>query len=252
MLKKRIIPILLWERGRLVKTRNFCDPRIVGDPVKTARVYSDQDADEICLLNISDSTESSEGFLHSVRLIANETLAPLTVGGGIREVSDAEIVFRAGADKVVINSLSYRNPGLVEKMVQVFGSQAIVAGVDYRQVESQVRLFSENGERPESVSLSSHLKNLEKIGVGEILLQSIDRDGFGRGYDLDTLDFTLENSRTPVICAGGAGNYGHLLEAFQLGVDAVACGTLFNFGDNNPIRAKAFLRNYSIPLKKSL
>jgi len=252
MLKKRIIPILLWEKGRLVKTRAFGDARIVGDPARTARIYSDQDADEICLLNISDSPEAAEDFLQSVRLIANETLAPLTVGGGIRNIDDAEAIFRAGADKIVINSLSYQNPRLVTEMVNTFGSQAIVAGVDYKHEGSIAQLFSENGRNPVLVGIVEHLKSLEEIGVGEILLQSIDRDGTGRGYDVNTLKLTLQNSLTPVICVGGAGNYGHLLEAFNCGADAVGCGTLFNFGDNNPIRAKAFLRNYSIPLKKSL
>lgn len=111
---------------------------------------------------------------------------------------------------------------------------------------------SDNGGKTELSGLLDHLVRLADIGVGEILLQSVDKDGTGSGYDLENLRMTLDNSQCPVICAGGAGNYGHLLEAFEMGADGVACGSLFNFGDNNPIRAKAFLRNHSIPLKKSL
>ena len=252
MLKRRIIPLLLWRNGRLVKTKKFDEGRVVGDPVKTARVYSDQDADEICLLNISSSSGAAASFTEAVRQIAMETLAPLAVGGDIRTMKDAETAFRAGADKIVVNSLCYLEPRTVKSMVEVFGSQAIVGGIDFTSTGSNILLRSEGGRQLEQAELTEHLQSLEDIGVGEILLQSIDRDGTASGYDLETLRVTLARAKTPVICAGGAGNYGDLLDAFQLGVDAVACGTLFNFGDNNPIRAKAFLRNYDIALKKSI
>lgn len=236
----------------MIKTKRFSNARIVGDPVKTAKVYSDQDADEILLLNVSNARETAESFLDSVREIARATLAPLAVGGGIRTISDVEDAFRAGADKVVINTLNYTSPRLVTQIVNIFGRQAVVAGIDFANDGLDTRLISRNGSVVESTGLRNHLLDLEGIGAGEIFLQSLDRDGSGSGYDLQTLQFTLRSTRVPIICAGGAGNYGHLLDAFQVGADAVACGTLFNFGDNNPWRAKAYLRNHGIPLKRSL
>jgi cyclase len=252
MLKKRIIPLLLWEDGRLVKTRQFSSPRVVGDLVKTCRVYSDQDADEIIILNISKSEESWGSFLSSVLNLSREVMMPISVGGGIRSMQQAEEAFRAGADKIVLNTACYDNPALLEKISSQFGAQAIVASLDFRTSSGLTALWAENGTEPKSVSLQVHLAKLQAIGIGEVMLQSIDRDGMKQGYELKVLQDTLLATTVPVIVSGGAGNFSHLHEAFDLGVDAVACGSLFNFGDNNPLRAKAFLRNYGVPLKKSI
>ena len=252
MLKKRIIPLLLWQAGRLVKTRGFEAPRVVGDPVKTSRVYSDQDADELCILNISGPREDPNRFFEAVEMIAVETMTPISVGGGIDSLAEAEKAFRFGADKIVVNSACFNTPDIVRQMVRTFGSQAIIASIDYRRTAEGVQLFSRNGKQFEPGSLEDHLLKLKEIGVGEVLLQSIDRDGLGEGYDLDTLAIAVRSIDVPIICAGGAGDYGHLLEAFERQAEAVACGTLFNFGDNNPIRAKAFLRTRGVPLKRSI
>lgn len=252
MLKKRIIPLLLWRDGRLVKTRNFGSARVVGDPANTSRVYSDQDADELCILDISDSNDEAERFSRVVAVIAAETMVPLTVGGRINSLAKAEQAFRLGADKILVNTLCFTSPELVCEMAETFGSQAVVAGIDFRKTPEGVYLFSHNGRKPQNRSLEQHLGELSHMAVGEVLLQSIDKDGSGDGYDLGTLADAVQNTGVPVICGGGAGNYGHLLEAFELGAEAVACGTLFNFGDNNPIRAKAFLRSRGIPLKTSI
>lgn len=252
MLKKRIIPLLLWRDGRLIKTRNFESARVVGDPANTSRVYSDQDADELCILDISGSTDQAERFSRVVAVVAAETMVPLTVGGRINSIARAEQAFRFGADKILVNTSCYTSADLVREVVETFGSQAVVAGIDFRKTPEGLRLFSHNGKEPQPRSLEQHFGELNRMGVGEVLLQSIDKDGSRNGYDLEILGAAIRNTDVPVICAGGAGNYGHLLEAFELGADAVACGTLFNFGDNNPIRAKAFLRSRGISLKKSI
>lgn len=250
MLKRRIIPIELLSGGRLVKTRQFAAPRDVGDPVKSSKVYSDQDADELVLLNIDRATPGSESLRAAVAKIAEHCFVPLTVGGGIGTVSDAQPLFAAGADKVLINSAAYRNADLIGAIAGRFGRQAIVIGIDVRTEDGDYVLYSDGGRCRESIGLEAHISAMVAAGAGELMIQSIDCDGVMEGYDLILLRRVVSCSPVPVIAAAGAGNFLHLKEAFEAGVDAAACGSLFNFGDNNPLRAKAFLKNHGIPLKR--
>ncbi len=249
MLKKRIIPLLLWKEGRLVKTISFRTPRIVGEPVRTCKVYSDQDADEIIIVNIDQMDDSQERFVLTLKKISSEVMMPITVGGGICKLDDARILFDAGADKVLINSAGYSSPELFGDIAGVFGSQAVVAGVDFLRVSKQKVLYSHCGSRSEKIPFSDHLKLAEESGSGEIMIQSIGRDGTKLGLDLEAISEALGATTVPVVVAGGVGDFTHIRDAFDLGAAGVACGTLFNFGDNNPMRAKAYLRNYGIPLK---
>jgi cyclase len=250
MLKRRIIPIELLDGSRLVKTRAFTSPRDVGDPVKSSKVYSNQDADELLFLNISRSERTAEALISKVADIAAECFVPLSVGGGIATFDVASRLIEFGADKVVINSAAYRNPVLLGSIAQAFGRQAVVVGIDVRQSGRDYSLWSECGERNEMVGLEEHIRTVIEGGAGEILIQSIDRDGAMGGYDLNLLRRAIAVSTVPVIAAGGAGHFLHLKEAFDVGADAAACGSLFNFGDNNPLRAKAYLKNHNIPLKR--
>lgn len=250
MLKRRIIPIELLCDGRLIKTVGFSDPRDVGDPVKSSKVYSDQDADELLLLNISRSDKGIASLAEIVAKIAQECFVPLTVGGGIRHLDDAVRLFTVGADKVLVNSSAYDSPELITQIGSRFGQQAVVVGIDVRVEGGRYALYSDNGQQRKSIPLSEHLKAVIAAGAAEIVIQSIDRDGVMGGYDLNLVQEVLSISDVPVIAAGGAGGFNHLKQAFDLGVDATACGSLFNFGDNNPLRAKAFLKNYNIPLKR--
>lgn len=250
MLKRRIIPLELMETGRLVKTLQFTAPRDVGDPVKSSHVYSDQDADELVLLNITRAHRDVSALELVVAQIAQESFVPLTVGGGIRCLSDAVRLFSAGADKILLNSAAYVNPGLITEIGELYGRQAVVVGIDVRQEETEFVLFSDCGRKREPISLSDHVAVVVAAGAAEIMIQSINRDGSMTGYDLHLLKTVIDLSPVPVIVAGGAGGFSHLKQAFDVGVDGVACGSLFNFGDNNPLRAKAFLKNYGIPLKR--
>ena len=250
MLKRRIIPIELLDDGRLIKTVGFSAPRDVGDPVKSSQVYSDQDADELLLLNIAREHRDVEALVEVVARIARECFVPFTVGGGIRSLEDAARLFAAGADKVLINSAAYSQPDLITEIGDRYGQQAVVVGIDARSKATGFILFSNCGRRQESVSLSEHITTVVAAGAGEIMIQSIDRDGTLVGYDLSLLQAVISLSSVPVIVAGGAGDFMHLKQAFDVGTDAAACGSLFNFGDNNPLRAKAFLKNYNIPLKR--
>jgi cyclase len=250
MLKRRIIPIELLEDGRLVKTVGFTAPRDVGDPVKSSQVYSDQDADELVLLNISQTKRDVTALVQVVARIAQECFVPLTVGGGIRCLDDAAQLFAAGADKVLLNSIVYVEPSLIAEIGARYGQQAVVVGVDARTEESGFVLYSDCGRKREAALLPQHLGAVIAAGAAEIMIQSIDKDGTMSGYDLTLIQSVIAISPVPVIAAGGAGDFIHLKQVFDVGVDAAACGSLFNFGDNNPLRAKAFLKNYNIPLKR--
>ena len=250
MLKRRIIPIELIDRGRLVKTVEFSAPRDVGDPVKSSHVYSNQDADELVLLNITRDKRDVKLLVDVVEQIAQECFVPLTVGGGICCLSDTEQLFAVGADKVLVNSVAYSRPEIITEITAQFGTQSVVVGIDVRSGPECYSLFSGCGGKHEKISLADHIARAVKSGAGEIMIQSIDRDGTMTGYDIDLLRTAIALSPVPLIAAGGAGNFVHLKNAFDAGVDAAACGSLFNFGDNNPLRAKAFLKNYNILLKR--
>lgn len=251
MLKRRIIPIELFENGRLVKSKRFSDMRDVGDPIRSTAIYSDQDADEILLLNISRDSRAIDKFLPIISKISENCFVPLTVGGGVKKYDDAKQLICAGADKIVINSALYANPSLITEIANSYGSQAVVACIDFRRINSNcdVMLYSNCSQKSESIGLDEHLNNILNAGAGELVIQSIDNDGVMCGYDFDVLHRVISLSRIPVIVAGGAGNFLDLKRAFEMGVDGAACGSLFNFGDNNPLRAKSFLKNYGIPLK---
>jgi len=250
MLKKRIIPIQLLLKGRLVKTKKFRDPRDVGNPVMSSKVYSSQDADELILLNVDRAADSVDVLVSTVKDIARECFVPFSVGGGINSLNDAKKLFAAGADKIIINSVTFSNPAAVTEIAEFAGSQAVVVGIDVKFIDNLYVVFSNNSKIAESVSLSEHIRTMIRLGAGEIFIQSIDRDGEMQGYDINLLKTVLSESSVPVIAAGGAGNFGHLDQALKAGVNAVACGSLFNFGDNNPLRAKAFLKNLGNPLKR--
>lgn len=250
MLKRRIIPIELLWGDRLVKTRAFDAPRDVGDPVKSSKVYSDQDADELVLLQIDRDDRHPEQLVDAVRRIAEHCFVPFTVGGGIARIEDAAPLFEAGADKVLVNSAAYCHPQVILAIAERYGRQAVVVGIDVLTEGGDYVLYSDRGRQREAVALEAHIAAVVAAGAGELMVQSIERDGVMEGYDLTLLKRVVACSPVPVIATAGAGHFLHLKEAFDAGVDAAACGSLFNFGDNNPLRAKAFLKNHGIPLKR--
>jgi imidazole glycerol-phosphate synthase subunit HisF len=250
MLKRRIIPVELLSGGRLVKPVAFGAARDVGDPVKSSKVYSDQDADELVLLHIDRDKRDMDDFVRVVGAIATQCYVPLTAGGAVSTYEDARRLFEAGADKVVINSKAYVDTKLISDVAFAFGRQAVVIGIDVRTSGSGYDLYSDCGRKREHVSLADHINTVQAAGAGELMIQDIERDGMMAGYNLDFIRDVVKLSNVPVITGTGAGNFLHMKEAFDAGADAVACGSLFNFGDNNPLRAKAFLKNHGIPLKR--
>lgn len=251
MLKRRVIPIQLLLEGRLVKTVRFGEWRDVGDPVKSAAVYNSQYADELVFLNVDRSRRSVEPLIRLLRKVSEACFMPLAVGGGVRTLEDASALIENGADKVVINSAAYASVDLLQAVADRFGGQAVVVGIDVKRMSNgQYRLFSGSGLESQSLSLEAHIRACEASGAGEFLVQSIDRDGCMEGFDLELLRMACGAASVPVIGAGGSGHYNHLKEAFlETDVSALACGSLFNFSDSNPMRAKAFLSNYGLSFK---
>ncbi|RZJ01616.1 MAG: imidazole glycerol phosphate synthase cyclase subunit [Brevundimonas sp.] len=253
MLKKRVIPILLYANGRLVKTARFDldAARDVGDPVKSVAVYNSQLADEIVLLNIEREARGWRALAPLVESVAKVCFTPLTIGGGVVTFEDAAALISSGADKVVINSAAYQDKRLITQVAEHFGAQAVIVGIDVRRGEAgRPVLFSDCGMTIEPVDLDQHIRSVVAAGAGEILMQSIDRDGMMQGYDVDLLATASQIATVPTIGAGGSGTYDHLLRAFtEGGVAAVACASIFHFSDSNPLRAKAFLTNHGLHFK---
>jgi cyclase len=252
MLKKRIIPIQLLLDGRLVKTVKFNKWRDVGDPVKSSAVYNSQYADELIFLNISRDDRTVKSLSTQIENVSKVCFMPTSMGGGINSAEDAAFLILHGADKVVINSAAYTRPEVITRTAEQFGTQAVIVCIDAAWDErmGDYVLYSHCGRRAHHVPLAEHVRRCTQAGAGEIMIQSIDRDGTMAGYDIELTKRTMACSTLPVIAAGGSGNYEHLKDVFlETDVSAVACGSLFNFSDSNPIRAKAFLSNYGVNFK---
>ena len=250
MLKKRVIPVLLLREGRMVKGVRFADYRDTGNPKTAVRIYSAQDADELIFINIQESARSRQALVDVLREASTECFMPLTAGGGIRSIEDVTTLLRSGADKVVVTTAAVTRPQLLKEIVERFGSQSLVAGIDYRGEGKSSRVWIRSGAEETNLDPINHAINLVDLGAGEIFLNCIDRDGCMEGYDLELGKKIARAVSVPVICCGGAGNFMHLFDLFNgTKVSAAACASIFHFGDNNPIRARSYLRNLGVPMR---
>ncbi len=250
MLKKRVIPVLLLRDGRMVKGVQFSQYRDTGNPRTAVRIYSAQDADELVFLDIQASLNSRQALLDVVRDAASECFMPLSAGGGIESIDDVRDLLLAGADKVVITTAAAFRPSLLSEIAGRFGAQCVVAGIDYRVGPDGARVWVRCGTEPTPHDPVEQAQRYVEHGAGEILLNSIDRDGTMQGYDLEMARTVAAAVSVPVIVSGGAGNFMHLADVLRdTGVSAAACASLFHFGDNNPIRARSYLRNQQIPMR---
>jgi len=253
VLKKRIIPVQLLVDGRLVKTVQFDRWRDVGDPVKSSAVYNSQYADELIFLNISRDRRSVADLQKLIKEVSTVCFMPMAMGGGITTAEEAAFLILNGADKIVVNSIAYGDSSVITKTADTFGAQAVVVCVDVRFDEERgdYVLYSDCGRRAQHVGLEEHVEHIIAAGAGEVMIQSIDRDGMMKGFDIALTQRVMAVSTAPVIAAGGSGNYEQMKDAFlATDVSALACGSLFNFSDSNPIRAKAFLSNHGLNFKK--
>jgi cyclase len=249
MLARRIIPCLDVAGGRVVKGVHFESLRDAGDPVEQAARYDAEGADELVFLDISASPDERRTTLEMVARVADSIFIPFTVGGGIRSVADAGAALRAGADKVSVNTAAVRDPSLVSRLAESFGSQCVVAAVDVRRVDGRLTVVVNGGREPTPREAVSWMRELETLGAGEILLTSMDRDGTRSGYDLDLVRAAAAAVGIPIIASGGAGHLGHLAEALEAGAHGVLAATIFHFRGSSLPEARAFLRERGYPVR---
>lgn len=245
MLAKRIIPCLDVNAGRVVKGVRFVELRDAGDPVDCARAYEAQGADELTFLDITASHEQRDTIVHVVREVARHVFMPLTVGGGIRSISDIRHLLQAGADKVSLNTAAVARPELITEGAERFGRQCIVLAIDARRCESGRgwEVVTHGGRRRTGLDAVAWAREGVERGAGEILLTSMDRDGTTDGYDLELTRTIADAVSVPVIASGGAGRPEHLIEAVTLGhADAVLAASIFHFGQYSIAEVKRAMR----------
>lgn len=232
MLAKRIIPCLDVKDGRTVKGVNFVDLRDAGDPVELAYAYSQQGADELVFLDITATHEGRKTTIDLVKAVARQVNIPFTIGGGINEIKDADILLNAGADKISINSAAVRNPNLINEMAAAFGAQFVVVAVDTRSIEGQNFVYLSGGRIKTELNTSEWIVEAQERGAGEILLTSMDHDGTKNGFDNGFLKTINDQIHIPLIASGGAGNQQHFVDVFQhANVDAALAASVFHYGE---------------------
>lgn len=249
--RARVIPCLDVANGRVVKGVNFVNLRDAGDPVEQARAYDAAGADELCFLDITASHEARGTIIDVVRRTAEVCFMPLTVGGGVRTAEDARALLLAGADKVAVNSAAVSRPEVVSEIAERFGSQCVVASVDARRVaEGRWEVFTHGGRKPTGIDAVEHALNLARLGAGELLLTSMDRDGTRDGYDLDLIRTVADQVTVPVVASGGVGNLDHLVAGIRDGhASAVLAASIFHFGEASIADAHAALAAAGIPVR---
>jgi len=250
-LAKRIIPCLDVHAGRVVKGINFVQLRDAGDPVETARRYDEAGADELTFLDITASSDARDTIVEVIERVAEQVFIPLTVGGGVRQVEDVRKLLNAGADKVSINTSAVEDPDLVERAACRFGSQAIVVAIDARQsAPGRWEVYTHGGRKARGLDVVEWAARMARIGAGEILLTSMDRDGTKSGFDLELTRAVSDAVPVPVIASGGVGRLEHMADGIEKGrANAVLAASVFHFGEISIPDAKRFLAARGIEMR---
>ncbi len=249
MLTRRIIPCLDVKDGRVVKGVRFEELRDAGDPVEQARAYGRAGADELCFLDISASLEARGTLVSLVERVARELSIPFAVGGGVRTVADAELLLRAGADKVSMNTAALAEPDLITVVARLTGSQSALLAIDARRAGSGYEVYSHGGTRPTGRDAVAWAREGVDRGAGEILLTSMDRDGTGAGFELELTRAIARAVPVPVIASGGAGAPGHFADAFAAGAAAALAATVFHFGSLTVAQVKEECARRGFPMR---
>ena len=250
-LAKRIIPCLDVTAGRVVKGVNFVELRDAGDPVEIARRYDEQGADELTFLDITATSDGRDLILHIIEAVASQVFIPLTVGGGVRSVEDVRRLLNAGADKISINSSAIANPQMVQDAARKYGSQCIVVAIDAKKSgDGRWEVFTHGGRKATGLDVVEWAKKMEGLGVGEVLLTSMDRDGTRSGFDLALTRAVSEAVSIPVIASGGVGGLQDLADGIKTGrADAVLAASIFHYGQHTVQEAKNFMAKQGIPMR---
>lgn len=253
MLKTRIIPCLDIDNGRVVKGVNFVDIIDAGDPVEQAKIYNEQGADELCFLDITATHEGRDTIIHTVEKVANEVFIPLTVGGGISDISHIRNLLNAGADKVSINSAAVFNPDFIKEAAEKCGSQAIVVAIDAKAKSDGTagwEIFTHGGRKGTGIDAVKWAIKMAEYGAGELLVTSMDRDGTKQGFNLPLTRAISDAVSVPVIASGGVGNLNHLVEGVTKGhADAVLAASIFHFGTYSIAQTKKAMKDAGIAVR---
>ena len=251
MLAKRIIPCLDVKDGRVVKGINFVNLKDAGDPAENAMIYDKEQADELVFLDITASSDKRKIMVDVVKRVAEQIFIPFTVGGGIRTNDDIRELLNSGADKVSINTSAVKNPDLINKSSEMFGSQCIVVAIDAKRIDNNKwKVYINGGRTPTELDAVKWAKECEQRGAGEILLTSMDCDGTKLGYDIELTRKISDSVGIPVIASGGAGKLEHLYEAIVKGnADAVLVASLFHYKEYTVRQAKEYLMERNIPVR---
>lgn len=242
MLTKRIIPVLLLKDNRLVRTIKFDKIIDIGNPVSQAKIYNAQDADELMFLDITGKSDLPK----ILEKVSDECFMPLCVGGGIRTIEQASILFNSGADTIVLCTEAYRKASLIRDCADKFGSQAVVVCIDVKEDSTVV---IDRGTVNTIYGVGAWSKYVEQKGAGEIILHFVERDGTMQGFNLNLIDRIANWVNIPVVAMGGCGTLKHMQEAFDAGASAVACSSIFAFSDQSPIKARSFLKNQGVEVR---
>ena len=250
-LAKRLIPCLDVDAGRVVKGTKFVDLRDAGDPVELAARYDREGADELVFLDITATVEGRESTLDVISRTAEQVFIPLTVGGGVRSEDDVRTLLRAGADKVSLNTAAVRDPDLLSRCADMFGTQCMVVAIDARRSNGSWEVVVEAGRTPTGIDAVEWAEEAtERRGAGEVLLTSMDRDGTGEGYDLELLGAVSEATNVPLVASGGAGAVEHFADALTRGkADAVLAASRFHFEELTIAEVKSYLAEQGIPVR---
>jgi cyclase len=250
MTAKRIIPCLDVDRGRVVKGVNFVGIRDAGDPVELASFYDRERADELVFLDITASSDRRRTVVDLASRVADQVFIPYTVGGGISSIEDIRMILEAGADKVSLNTQVVKNPELIRDAAMMFGSQCVVLAIDAKKNGKWWEVYIHGGRTPTGIDAIRWAIKGEKLGAGEILLTSMDRDGTKTGYDLDLTYAITSRVNIPVIASGGAGELEHLSDVInKAGADAVLVASIFHYGTYTIRQAKEYLKSRGIEVR---
>ncbi|MCX6730662.1 MAG: imidazole glycerol phosphate synthase subunit HisF [Candidatus Roizmanbacteria bacterium] len=251
MLAKRIIPCLDVDNGRVVKGVNFVQLKDAGDPVELAKFYYQEGADELVFLDITASSDNRKTMIEVVKKVAQELFIPFTVGGGIRSVQDIKGILLAGADKVAVNTAAIKTPQLISEGARMFGNQCIVVAIDAKKNRRKWEVYINGGRTPTGIGVLDWAQQVAKLGAGEILLTSMDRDGTKKGFDINLTKVISESVAIPVIASGGAGTKEDFMAVLKEGkADAALAASLFHFGEFSISEVKEYLIDNKIEVRK--
>jgi cyclase len=250
MLTKRIIPCLDVKNGKVVKGINFKNLNIVGYPVELAIKYYNEGADELCFLDITASSEKRKTMVELVRKISKNIFIPFTVGGGIRTIEDIEALLKNGADKVTLCTEAVKKPGIIKEASQRFGSQCIVISLDVKKNNGFYEIYIYGGKKRTGLDAFAFAKKCYKLGAGELLVNSLDRDGTNGGYDLELIRTISESVKIPIIASSGAGNLNQIYDTFTKGkADAALAASIFHYDKYSIADVKKYLKKRGINIR---